>query len=62
MLNLLLSLGLVLTVATAPPSASVPPAGGKVPEFNATKWYNSPPLTLEDLKGKAVLLQVFRTW
>lgn len=38
------------------------PVGQVPPEFKATKWYNTAPLTLEDLKGKAVLLQVFRTW
>jgi hypothetical protein len=32
------------------------------PEFKPDKWYNSVPITLDDLKGKAVLIQVFRTW
>ena len=32
------------------------------PEFQADKWYNTAPLNLEDLKGKVVLIQVFRTW
>jgi hypothetical protein len=38
------------------------PVGKPPPEFKATKWYNTAPLSLDDLKGKAVLLQVFRTW
>lgn len=38
------------------------PVGQPPPEFKATKWYNTAPLSLDDLKGKAVLLQVFRTW
>jgi hypothetical protein len=33
-----------------------------MPEFEALKWYNTPPLSLEDLKEKAVLIEVFRTW
>ena len=32
------------------------------PEFAPAKWYNTVPLKLDDLKGKAVLIQVFRTW
>jgi hypothetical protein len=38
------------------------PLGGSMPEFEALKWYNTPPLSLEDLKEKAVLIEVFRTW
>ncbi len=36
--------------------------GKAPPELKATKWYNSPPLTLADLRGRAVLIEVFRTW
>ena len=36
--------------------------GSTAPEFAAGKWYKSPPLTLEQLRGKAVLIVVFRTW
>ena len=36
--------------------------GGTMPEFEALKWYNTPPLSREDLKEKAVLIEVFRTW
>jgi hypothetical protein len=66
MLKLLVSLGLAVAAVAAPPGdkggdKGAPP-GAKVPEFNALKWYNTAPLTLDDLKGKAVLLQVFRTW
>lgn len=35
---------------------------GTPPEFAAKKWYNTAPISLDDLKGKAVLIQVFRTW
>lgn len=37
-------------------------AGQPLPEIRAVKWYNTPPLTNEDLHGKAVLIEVFRTW
>jgi peroxiredoxin len=36
--------------------------GNPAPDFVARKWINSPPLTLEDLHGRAVLIEVFRTW
>ena len=69
MLKLLFILGLAFSGVVAPPrdKAASPgdkatSPGGKVPELNAVKWYNTAPLSLEDLKGKAVLLQVFRTW
>jgi hypothetical protein len=62
MLKLLVSLGVATMAVAAPPGDKGGPPSGKVPEFNALKWYNTAPLTLDDLKGKAVLLQVFRTW
>jgi hypothetical protein len=62
MLKLFFILGIALSAVTVPSGDKTAAAGAKVPEFNATKWYNTAPLTLEDLKGKAVLLQVFRTW
>jgi hypothetical protein len=37
-------------------------SGRDAPEFDGKKWYNTAPLTLEDLKGKAVHIVVFRTW
>jgi hypothetical protein len=62
MLKSLVSLGVAIAAVVAPPGDKNSPPSGKVPELNALKWYNTAPLTLEDLKGKAVLLQVFRTW
>jgi hypothetical protein len=43
---------------TAPAFASE----GTFPAFEAVKWYNTPALDGEALKGKAVLVEVFRTW
>lgn len=36
--------------------------GQRAPEFDGSKWYNTPPLALEDLAGKTVHVVVFRTW
>jgi hypothetical protein len=36
--------------------------GGKLPEFDAVKWYNTVPISAADLQDKAVLIEVFRTW
>ena len=48
-----------LALAASAASAQV---GEKPPEFDAAKWYNTPPLLLENLQGKAVMIEVFRTW
>ena len=42
-------------------SANAQVEGGP-PEFDAVKWYNTPPLALKQLLGKAVMIEVFRTW
>ena len=49
---------LVAAAAVAMPSR----APDKAPEFKAIKWYNTAAIGLDDLAGKAVLIQVFRTW
>lgn len=36
--------------------------GAQLPEFEAIKWYNTPPLSIEDMGNKAVFIEVFRTW
>lgn len=59
------SLGIALLavggVALAPP-AEAQNVGAAPPVIEAVKWYNTPPLALENLQGKAVLVEVFRTW
>jgi hypothetical protein len=42
--------------------AAAQAVGTPPPEFVPVKWYNTPPLTLEELRGKAILVEVFRTW
>ena len=37
-------------------------ASGTMPEFTGATWYNTPPLTTEDLEDRAILVEVFRTW
>lgn len=59
MRRILLTVGLALAALVTPAPAQV---GSKPPELEAVKWYNSPALTWEQLQGKAVMLEVFRTW
>jgi hypothetical protein len=59
MRRILLTFGLALAAVAPPARAEV---GQKPPELAAVKWYNSPPLTWEQLQGKAVMVEVFRTW
>ena len=54
---MILALSTVALVSTA--GAQV---GDTPPEIEAVKWYNTPPLALEQMLGKAVLVEVFRTW
>ena len=35
--------------------------GETPPELGAVKWY-TPPLALAQMQGKAILVEVFRTW
>ena len=53
-------MALLALVAAAPVSAAQ--VGTEPPRIDAVKWYNTPPLALDALAGKAVLVEVFRTW
>lgn len=55
--TMILALSAVALASTA--GAQV---GETPPELEAVKWYNTPPLALEQMLGKAVLVEVFRTW
>lgn len=55
-------LGLAALALALAPTTSAQNVGQKPPELDAVKWYNTPPLTLDRLAGKAVLVEVFRTW
>lgn len=57
--RLLISAAVAAATIVSGASAQV---GEKPPELDAVKWYNTPPLALGDLEGKAVLVEVFRTW
>ena len=52
----------VAAAVLATPAPARAQLGTTPSKLEPAKWYNSPPLTLEDLKGKAVLVEVFRTW
>jgi len=56
------SLAVTAALALSPTAVAQSAVGGPAPELDAVKWYNTPPLTLEAFKGKAVLVEVFRTW
>jgi hypothetical protein len=36
--------------------------GEKLPDLDVLQWFNSPPIAAEQLAGRAVLVEVFRTW
>lgn len=46
---------LLLTAALAVPAA-------EVPDFQADLWWNSIPLTVEQLRGRTIFVESFRTW
>lgn len=43
-------------------SATAQPVQGTMPELTDATWFNTPPLTNEDLQDRAILFEVFRTW
>jgi len=49
---------IVLALAAASPRGDA----SELPDFDATLWWNSIPLTLEQLRGRAVFVESFRTW
>jgi hypothetical protein len=58
-MRLTLPIGFAVAVLASPAFTQ---SASALPELKAVQWYNSPPLVLEDLRGKAVLIEVFRTW
>ncbi|MDP7061827.1 MAG: hypothetical protein QF489_02695 [Planctomycetota bacterium] len=35
---------------------------GTMPDFTDATWFNTPPISAEDMEGHAVMVEVFRTW
>lgn len=60
--GLVAGVAIAASVTAAPVFASDSPVGTTPPEIEAVKWYNTMPLSFEELKGRAVLVEVFRTW
>ena len=56
--TLVASAGIALALASSPEAQ----VSGTMPSFKNATWYNTPPLTLDDLEGRAVFVEVFRTW
>ncbi len=52
----------LVVATTALASTARAQIGLTPPALDAVKWYNTPPLALDQLHGKAVLIEVFRTW
>jgi peroxiredoxin len=52
-----LALGAPLLASTGRAQLGAPP-----PELDVVRWLNTPALSFEELRGKAVLLEFFRTW
>ena len=52
----------VAVAALAMASSTSAQVGSELPELKAVKWYNTPPLAMDQLHGKAVLFEIFRTW
>jgi hypothetical protein len=50
----------LLLAATATAGAGEP--AQRAADFGAVEWWNSPPLTLGRLKGRAIFVESFRTW
>ena len=49
-----------LTLAAASPTAAQEP--GTMPSFEGATWFNTPALSMGDMEGRAVMVEVFRTW
>jgi hypothetical protein len=55
----------LLVASAALAFAAAPSAhaqGGTMPDFSGATWLNTPPLSTQDMEGRAVLVEVFRTW
>ena len=53
---------IALLVLAAGPSLASAQVGEKLPKMDVLQWYNSPPIAEENLAGRAVLVEIFRTW
>lgn len=60
-MKMILPAALAAAMLFAPPTRAQT-LGEAPPEIEAVKWYNTPALALESLRGKTVLVEVFRTW
>ena len=51
-----------LTVLVAGSARGELSVGTEAPAFEAAECFNTPPLTMQDLAGQVVFLEIFRTW
>jgi hypothetical protein len=50
------------TVAFLVLAATASAQVGQKANLDVAQWYNTPPITLDQLQGHTVLVEVFRTW
>jgi hypothetical protein len=53
---------LLATVAGLALAATANAQVGQKANLDVTQWYNSPPISVDQLQGHTVLVEVFRTW
>lgn len=53
---------LVASAALAFTGSANAQGSGTMPDFTDATWFNTPPISAQDMEGHAVLVEVFRTW
>jgi hypothetical protein len=53
---------LALACLAAPPVRAEVAVGEPAPAFEGKEFYNSPRVTMADLRGQVLLYEIFRTW
>ncbi len=51
-----------VSFGVANPALSAPGVGDAAPAFDGKGYHNTPPISMSDLKGRVILLEIFRTW
>ncbi len=53
---------LVASAALAFTGSANAQRSGTMPDFTDATWFNTPPISAQDMEGHAVMVAVFRTW
>ena len=54
--------GVALVCALALGAPAFGGVGDDAPPFDGTAFYNTPNITMKDLRGQVILYEIFRTW